>query len=574
MKRLHLLGIYVGTTLIFCLNSCINKDYDWDNLNKEITFQIGNVPLGDVAPIKIDSILSDRGSTEFIYDDDGYISLQYKGEIGIDLPNFGEIEMKDKETKKVDLKSKLPAIPSLPLPTPTDPIELISGTVDYVIPAPENNSTDWDLDITAVEFESCDLVLKVYMTNIEIPEGDQAKLQIKIDFPESILFDDDQIQDHSYTYELDPQLITSNGGVYTLTRFSIRKFSYDTGDDNEDITYNVGLTISDGFTYAFRNDPDPESQFYMVFSTPDPVAETVYAHALFLQEVQDEITGIGAINDIFKEEDSFSLRNPGMLFNLSTNIGFDMNVSIDKFEGQNKQTGAEKEMPDITGDGGLLFEAANASLDHTTSYYIARSNDLSYPSSNYVYTDLNEILSIKPEELTYQITARTQGEEKIPGYFPYNKPEINANYEFLIPFDFEEVTIHFEEKMKNVFTEDIAEKLFYNAGELFIIADLVEVQLGGPGSQADVDIRTTIVVYDRYDEIIDVDVKSASLKNGENTLEITIDVQEKDTHKMQNAKHLGFNFTLQGSDVVLHQTDHITIKKLKFKTTAGISWEF
>jgi|GEM_PF-2856583 len=573
MKRKHLLLICVGATLVFYLNSCINKDYDWDNLNREITFQIGNVPLGDVSPIKIDEILEDRGNTKFIYDDAGNISLQYKGDIDMDLPKFGEIEMKDKETRRVNLKSKLSAFSPFSYSTELPSIELIDGSVDYVIPTPDNKSSDWSVDITAVDFESCDLVVQVYMTNIEIPDADKAKLQVEITFPESIIFDDEKIEGNKFYEEIDPQLITENNGIYTLTSFSISKFTYDNTD--EEITYKVGLKITDDFNFTFNEDPESESEFYMVFHTPDPQAETVYADASFLQEISDKVDGIGSLSDIFGEDDAFLLRNPGMIFNLSTNIAFDLNLSIANLTAWNATERVE--MNDITKDG-LLFCKEDASLNNTTSHYIAKTNDLGYAETNYVSSDLNEILSIKPEQLTYQIIARTNGEnaeDKVSGHFPYKtKPEVNAQYIFNVPFDFENVKINFEEKMKDVFSDDVAEKLFNNEGELIIAADQVEVQLGGASSQAEVNISATIVVYDYNDRPIDIEIKSDILHNGENTLEIKLNVRKNDIEKMKNARHLGFDFTIEGKNVVLNQTDHITIKKLKFKSTAGISWEF
>ncbi|MCD8167550.1 MAG: hypothetical protein LUE93_16520 [Bacteroides sp.] len=77
-KRLTGLCIAVITASLF-LQSCIDKSYNLDNVNKDAVFPVGNIPLGNVNSLRIDSILDERTETKFIYDSQGYITLNYGG---------------------------------------------------------------------------------------------------------------------------------------------------------------------------------------------------------------------------------------------------------------------------------------------------------------------------------------------------------------------------------------------------------------------------------------------------------------------------------------------------------------
>ncbi|MCD8167552.1 MAG: hypothetical protein LUE93_16530 [Bacteroides sp.] len=138
--------------------------------------------------------------------------------------------------------------------------------------------------------------------------------------------------------------------------------------------------------------------------------------------------------------------------------------------------------------------------------------------------------------------------------------------------NFSEIRINIEETLEDVFSEDIADKLFNDAGEFYIVADSVDIQLGG-AQGSNTTVTVSVKVYNKEDEEINIKTYPAVMQNGKNNqLEIKMEVGNADVEAMKGAKHLGFNFLLEGEDVNLNQSDYISINKLKFKTTNGIAW--
>lgn len=117
---------------------------------------------------------------------------------------------------------------------------------------------------------------------------------------------------------------------------------------------------------------------------------------------------------------------------------------------------------------------------------------------------------------------------------------MDADYIFNIPFDFEKISISFEEIMKDVFSDDIAEKLFTNEGEFIICADEVVVQLGGINSQADVKLEVTAAIYNENELPIQVDIQGSALTNGTNPMEIITTITKEDTEKNEESQTYRF----------------------------------
>ncbi|MCD8261084.1 MAG: hypothetical protein LUD15_05990 [Bacteroides sp.] len=100
----------------------------------------------------------------------------------------------------------------------------------------------------------------------------------------------------------------------------------------------------------------------------------------------------------------------------------------------------------------------------------------------------------------------------------------------------------------------------------------MDIQLGG-AQGSNTTVTVSVKVYNEEDEEINIKSYPAVMQNGKNNqLEIKMEVGATNVEAMKSAKHLGFNFLLEGKNVNLNQSDYISINKLKFKTTNGISW--
>lgn len=397
-------------------------------------------------------------------------------------------------------------------------------------------------------------------------------LDVNIEFPASITFMDNEnnekIDKLDNTLRLEPDLSEIENGKITYGPYNIEKFNYETND--EFIKYNVAIKGNES-TNELTVEENSTLTFFMVIRTEDLEPSFVYADANFTQNIDGEIKDIDALNEIFQEGDYFTLNNPGMIFYMQTNLAFDFNVSIDNMSAfYTGGTNPESISPVTPGGMNFLKEDSGNKI----GYYIAQTNDSTtkFDQNHFFSQDLNKLVSVKPTGLTYDTTAGTAGWKE--GVFPFNDPYMDAEYLFNVPFNFKEISVSFEEVLEDVFSDDIAEKLFNNEGEFIIVADEVIVQLGGSSSQANVTLSITATVYDYTKEPIDIEIAGATLSNGTNPLEIVMKINKEDTYKMQSAKHIGFSFKIKGENLTLNKSDYIAINKLKFKTTGGFSWEF
>ncbi|MCD8165917.1 MAG: hypothetical protein LUE93_07185 [Bacteroides sp.] len=310
----------------------------------------------------------------------------------------------------------------------------------------------------------------------------------------------------------------------------------------------------------------PEFRLELVTETFEPLQ--VYGQASFNGEFSGTMDEVG-LSDIFDEKDHYVFQNPGLVIDIASNINLDMEFFLDTLA-SHKNGALTGKMESLTGSRGMPL----AAREEEASYYIARENNRSrvYESSHFFTEDLNGILASTPTHITYNLTARTPGEQQT-GSIPFKDPELHIEYRFIIPFSFLELRLDVEKRLEDVFTDDSAAKLFHDAGEFIIIADSVDVQVGGVGEKG-ATITTFIHVYNSSGELIDIQTDPALLHNGNNELAIHLYVGEKDVSAMQKARHLEFIFRIEGEDIAFMQDDYISINKLKFKTSNGLTWEF
>jgi len=567
MKRQYLTATALGLSMLFSLNSCINKDYDWDNLNKEITIQIGSVPLGNVSPIRIDSLLESniKSETKFTYDDAGYVSLIYKDTLDIDIPEFEMNKVEPKETKK-----KYDVNPQLLLELPAgEEYKIVTGeSLEYKIDEPQTqDNDDWEINIQKVVFESSEVYIELFLNDIIFPP-EEYTVDVDMTFPEAVSFSDHKnvTDKRNVSFTIDASELNETG-TYKFGPLAIDTFSY---TSDEDILYSVSLNKKDVESGEMLTAGDPETghKFYMVIHTDNLIPSIVYASANFEKNIDGEINDMDALEEIFQDGDNFTLNRSQMDMQVTTNLGFDLKMFIDKFSSAG---GTEDVLLNkVTGQEGMYFKAPDKFETVRTNYLISSQE---IDGMNYFYEkDLNKLIETKPQSLAYEITAKTA----IPyeeGFFLYENSVLDAEYTFTIPFDFQKIQVSFEETLKDVFSDDIADKLFNNEGEFIIAADDVIIQLGGGDPEAKATVTIGVTVYDYNDNEISLDIKTSQLRNESNELEIVIPITKAVIPQMKNAKHLGFNFRIEGTNMKLNKSDHITINKLKFKTTGGISWE-
>ncbi len=413
-------------------------------------------------------------------------------------------------------------------------------------------------------FESSEVYIELFLNDINFPDGVYT-VDVDMAFPDAVsFFDHPNVKEKRHVaFTIDASELNATGR-YKFGPLAIDTFAY---TSDEDILYSVTLNkkSDEDNPLAFNGE---EHKFYMVIHTENLVPSIIYAMADFRKEIDGEVAEMDALGDIFQEGDYFTLNRSQMEFELTTNVGFNLNMSVDKME----STGGTEDilLTKLTGNKGMFFQAPKEFQTASTKHLITSSE---IDGGDYfLERDLNKLIETKPQALAYEITAKTATDRE-EGFFLYENSVLDAEYTFNIPFDFKTIGISFEEMMEDVFSDDIADKLFNNEGEFIIAADDVIIQLGGANTQANITVTVGLTVYDQNNEEIPLDITTSKLTNGTNELEIILPITKANIPELKKAKHLGFNFRIAGREVKLNNSDHITINKLRFKSTAGISWE-
>ncbi|MCD8261085.1 MAG: hypothetical protein LUD15_05995 [Bacteroides sp.] len=385
--------------------------------------------MGNVSSLRIDSILDERTESEFIYDSHGYITLNYRGDIEVQIPEFDEITVPPLNSGFT--YASFPEKPS----TQQDTILATNRSLMYSIPAPEKNtaSEDWTIEVEGVTFEECNIQIRVYLTGVNFFSSDGSHLSMNLNFPEYfVLGEHAAINGQDIGISIDPHLISqSTTGYYEYGPLPVKEVWYDKGE--EDILYTSVLTVSPEADLTI--DSGKEIGFRMEIRTDDSKPELVYADASFNQQIKGEIDDINSINDIFQEEgDYFVFANPGMIMDAYSNIGMDLALYMEEMRALLSGT-----LENMTVEEGMLFPK-----DETeTSYYLAKDNDKGFDADRFFPVDFNEVLASKPTELRYHAWATTPGGSQ-KGYFPYKDAQIDANYTFTVPLNFSEIRINIE----------------------------------------------------------------------------------------------------------------------------------
>ncbi len=560
MKKSIIASMGLAACSSFLFNSCINKDYDWDNLNKEATIHVGNIPLGNIAPLRIDSLLANKMSAGFEYGTDGSYTLLYKGTFEISHPVFRPMETEPLQSVQETI--------SLPTAIYPDPVVLQSnGSFSYAMTDPydEENNDDWVLRVDSVTFLNCELTIGIQLENLYVGD-DLPQLVIEYELPDNIITN----APASNRLTANLRQVADQAGVFYFDPVRIEKFIFHTPSE---IHYKISIRNT-GNTLIGGTGENDSFRFVILTDTREIHPYQVFAYSLMDQTITDKIEGIEDFGNAFSGDEYFTIKNPGMFLDVHTNLGLNFQMFIDELQGTN----GEQVSPTLSNltPGGIDFPAPVYPGTNETTYYLAETNDRKeiVEDHHFFPVNLNTILAVKPTEINYCFLANNTYVSNKSGTFYYQESDriMESGYTMRIPFSFESVSMTFSDTLEGVFSEDIADKLFYEACEFSIIADEMEIRLGGGTAGVGTGLVVSVLLLDDYMEPIDVDVEPAQLNNpnGINKLDITIRMNDQQADRMKEARHIQFNFTLTGNDLTLNRQDHIEIRKLKFKTTAGI----
>lgn len=556
----YFIAVIVSTLLLY---SCIDQDYEWDKINKEAHINLGNIPIGNVEDIKIESLLKENLRNQLKFDVNGVAFLEYGGMFEVQMPivEMPEITPTSIETVEVELL--------------TNPYFIAEGTsfavieektVIYEMEEPSFSGTGWTLDVENITFTECYVYTQVNFSDFSFEDdGDlKAKVIFTLDLPEGMKVKDNPSR--QVVKEIALQELT-NGSYSFPTQIATYDYS-----STQEIAYSVSI-LGGSDTQISGN--QSKFKFDMKFETEIISPEIVTGNITFNQEISDVIDDVDIFGSAFSENDILDFNDLALKVNLKTNLGTDFYVNIKELKAYNSNE--TRILSNITGDKGMFFESPTDIYQmKETHYLLGKTNPDEL--DNFMQVDLNHLFSLKPSYLGYNIKFSNEDVVNKKGSFLFNDLRLESEYTLVAPFSFSRLDINLADTIMDVFTENLAEQLFNGAGEFTVAANEIFVQIGGENAPVEtVDFGVEISILDENMNPIAVEVDKAVITNKAQSvpLAVIIHIEESDVEDLLNARHLSFDFNIKSRDgkaVKLCNTDYISIKGLKFKTTTGVQF--
>jgi hypothetical protein len=279
-------------------------------------------------------------------------------------------------------------------------------------------------------------------------------------------------------------------------------------------------------------------------------------------ENEDGAVDIGNFTDAFGES-ILHFKNPSLQIDLETNLACSIDLEVDMFTlDSNGGTIGNVELD------GLAFDAPGPDKAYpetkTTSYHLSPVKENVPDNITWKEFKLNNIFEKTPDALDYKIYANFNTPVTL---YPEGLV-LSTDYTIKLPFDFENLQLKISDKIENLFSEDLYDQLFdYAKGNIKIEADNVDVQLGS------MKLKVTARILDGNSKEIGINPKEMTLESGANNQgKFSIEITDADKAKMINARHLEFDFEVDGAGAI-KESDYIRIQKIRIISDAGIHYE-
>jgi|GEM_PF-6774223 len=559
MKALNnILLLIILFVLIF--TSCIDKDYDWDNVDKTAVITVGNVPIGDAKKLTIKSLLPDDLEADLKVSADGVLYLEYYGNIEIEDP---DAQMPETDPVLIETITHTLSAASVPLPL-NETIKVVDNDpVSYTIDEPFYDDEDWEIMVTAVDFATCDFVAEIVFTGVEFSDtgSTEGRVELDVEFPDNIKL----VGNNTNKANVSAKLKDLENGRITLPGIVLQSIDYQ--DGVQDLVYSITIYGGDNTQLTAQAG---KFDFDLTFFTRNVTPDIVYGNASFNQKTYGVIDDLRELENSFSAEDVMEFSNIQLYLNLNTNLGADFTIGVDRISTQNSW-GEERSLLNATGDK-LLFNKPEIGKTRATSYVIANINPGA--EATFVQADLASIFTIIPSYLDCEFSIHNDNISDKSVFFLYDRLIIDADYKVVVPFSFSRLDLHLADTLTNVFKDDLAEKIFFQAGELKVSGT---ASVNFKNAETGVfKLRSKVSILDSNMDKIDLNIMPSELTNGQQTLNITIHIKESDINRLQTAMHMSFDFEIindSGQTLSLYEDDFIEITGIAFQSTSGFKFD-
>ncbi|MCL1938590.1 MAG: hypothetical protein FWF52_09380 [Candidatus Azobacteroides sp.] len=542
-------------------SSCINHDYDLDNdtidKNVVVSPEGMNMPFGNVEKI-------------FIYEKIGYDDIRVAGDGSLYIEYEGDLDNKQFKVPNYNIDSIDPINTSnisIQLPTGISTIfdfssfsgnvPLLEGeTIGYEVTKPIFESENWTINPNQIIFDSFTINLKFILQGFSNVNG-SAKVNLYLTFPDNFEIEGETLDAKGRIIRTIDFNKTSN--TYSLPKgIEVKSYKYP-ANGRSDIRFDLDFGAINGFKGNVNN---PSFQLTFITDNDRIAIQSVNGQVTGKESIQGEINGFEALKSSFGEDAKLQFENPSLFLNVTTNLGANFYLNIDKIDAHNGQSIS------LDKNDGLLFtKPTSLNTQKTTSYFIAPLPDQGAPAgATGKKLALDELFSSIPEKISYEFSMNVDEPNAI---LAYSNLILQGNYKFTLPFDFEDLKIHVRIPPINL-GEDVYGKFFHYVKDAITIqADTVIISAEKINPLL---ITATLQFLDAEQQAIEISKKSVALAHGLNKDTFAIDFSKQDLDNMQNARYLNIEFTVEGKGS-LTQNDYIDIRGLRFISDGGIHYE-
>jgi hypothetical protein len=573
MRHYYLFKVLLFISILFVATSCVDDDYNWDNIDKEGNLPIGSLPIGDIKELTIKGLLPDDLDAHLEIDPaSGILYLVFSDKLNINTPQVSnptppaDEVFAERFTEKDAYGNNLDRVVLRTGESRSLIKENENREKEYIFGEPQVNGEGWSADVDSLTLSDCFLHLFYEVDGLIIEEknpNQPAFVEIEVQFPQSIQTD---LTGNKFTQKVN--LNNVNGNLSGLLN-PVRVLKYDYTAADKKIIYDVVLYGGEESDLYFPSTYfDYSSKVSVTSVTPD----IVYG------DLSLDLKDFGLVNDIvdfgdsFTENDILDFNDAKLTLDVKTNLGANFNLYIDKLTTIGKKGRAN--VYNIGSNDDLTINGAQTIDElYSTSFEIGKYNNDGV--GNFFEKDLTSLFNILPEDMEYEIRLSNNQISDKKSFYLFNNLVLDADYTIRIPLAFDRLKMLLQETEEDVFDEDVAKHLFHSRSEIKIVADEVDINIGGLDNN--LEIVLDIDFLDNNYTLIPVEVTPIVLNNTATSLEVTAHIETEDVESMKDAKHLRFNFLVRnkedGTIVAIRETDSILMKKVKIKTNAGINYE-
>jgi hypothetical protein len=547
MKKTHSIFLLLAGLFIFSLSSCIDSSYDLDDLDKKAVFSPDgiDIPVGNLERIWLAEEIRKSYNGEVFGTGDEVLYIKYGDIFPATMPTY---EMPDMEDVVVENTISLLINASV---SPSK-LDLISNeTFVYKLNETEfDDEEKWDVELKQINFAAFVIDIQLDLSEMSFGETGKADYLLTVDFPSSYqLLGGNRIEKTINVRDF-------KNGSYVLKGIQIQSYNYASNEEN--VSYSLALNVTEDIQVTTTN---PVFQMKIIVDNENVMINSLACSLKGSEDFIDKVTDFEDFNEAFGNKNNyFEFKDLFVEFSVKTNLGTDFTTKINGISADN-QAPISLEEP-------LIFDKPSplGTLNpKTTAYVLSANRPENVNEKDWRNFDITKLITSVPKAINYDITLNFDDENAL---LLYQGTVFDAEYEMKIPFDFTDLRLNVENRVADLFNEDLYDQLFkYAEGNLSIQADLVDIVVG---EEMEIVLQAKILGANNQD--LGVNIEPITLKQGTNIEKFALEIKNEDMEKMKNAKHLEFVFTLIGKGA-LTGNDYIDIQKIRIVSDGGINFE-